>query len=40
MALQPPEILGRTLPVVHWEDGEISVIDEKDLPLELPSLEK
>ncbi|MBN2666631.1 MAG: class I tRNA ligase family protein, partial [Bacteroidales bacterium] len=31
---------GEPFPVIHWEDGEISVIDEKQLPLELPALEK
>jgi leucyl-tRNA synthetase len=31
---------GEPFPVVHWEDGEITVIDEMDLPLELPELEK
>jgi len=31
---------GEPFPVVHWEDGEISVIDEKELPLELPQLAK
>lgn len=31
---------GEPFPVVHWEDGEISVIDEKELPLELPELVK
>ena len=31
---------GEPFPVVHWDDGEISVIDEKELPLELPALEK
>ena len=31
---------GEPFPVIHWEDGEISVIDEKELPIELPSLEK
>jgi leucyl-tRNA synthetase len=31
---------GEPFPVVHWEDGEISVIDEKELPLELPLLAK
>jgi len=31
---------GEPFPVVHWEDGEISVIDDKELPLELPQLEK
>lgn len=31
---------GEPFPVIHWEDGEISVIDDNQLPLELPSLEK
>jgi leucyl-tRNA synthetase len=31
---------GEPFPVIHWEDGEITVIDEKELPLELPQLEK
>lgn len=31
---------GEPFPVIHWEDGEITVLDEKDLPLELPPLEK
>jgi leucyl-tRNA synthetase len=31
---------GEPFPVVHWEDGEITIVDEKDLPLELPPLEK
>lgn len=31
---------GEPFPVIHWDDGEISVLDEKDLPLELPELEK
>jgi leucyl-tRNA synthetase len=31
---------GEPFPVVHWEDGEISVLDEKELPLKLPELEK
>ncbi|MFZ2339581.1 MAG: leucine--tRNA ligase [Bacteroidales bacterium] len=31
---------GEPFPVIHWEDGGISVIDEKELPLELPALEK
>ncbi len=31
---------GEPFPVIHWEDGEITVIDEKELPLELPKLEK
>jgi leucyl-tRNA synthetase len=31
---------GEPFPVIHWEDGEITVLDEKELPLELPKLEK
>jgi leucyl-tRNA synthetase len=31
---------GEPFPVIHWEDGEISILDEKELPLELPQLEK
>ncbi len=31
---------GEPFPVIHWDDGEISVMDEKDLPLELPELDK
>jgi leucyl-tRNA synthetase len=31
---------GEPFPVIHWEDGEITVVDESQLPLELPSLEK
>ena len=31
---------GEPFPIIHWEDGEISVLDEKELPLELPELEK
>jgi leucyl-tRNA synthetase len=31
---------GEPFPVIHWEDGEISLMDEKELPLELPVLEK
>ena len=30
---------GEPFPVIHWEDGEISILNEKDLPLELPELE-
>ncbi|HCI55344.1 MAG TPA: leucine--tRNA ligase [Bacteroidales bacterium] len=30
---------GEPFPVIHWEDGEISVLDENELPLELPPLE-
>ena len=31
---------GEPFPVIHWEDGEITLIDENELPLELPELEK
>lgn len=31
---------GEPFPVIHWDDGEISVMDEKCLPLELPELDK
>ncbi|MGQ9620660.1 MAG: leucine--tRNA ligase [Bacteroidales bacterium] len=31
---------GEPFPVIHWEDGEITVLDEKELPLKLPPLEK
>ncbi|MFC2080488.1 leucine--tRNA ligase, partial [Bacteroidota bacterium] len=31
---------GEPFPVIHWEDGEITVLDDDQLPLELPELEK
>jgi leucyl-tRNA synthetase len=31
---------GEPFPVIHWEDGEITVLDDTDLPVELPELEK
>ena len=31
---------GEPFPVIHWEDGEIALVDEKELPLMLPDLEK
>jgi leucyl-tRNA synthetase len=31
---------GEPFPLIHWEDGEISVIPDDQLPLELPALEK
>ncbi|MBN2214544.1 MAG: leucine--tRNA ligase [Bacteroidales bacterium] len=31
---------GEPFPVIHWEDGEISVLDDYELPLKLPELEK
>ncbi len=30
---------GEPFPVIHWEDGEITVLDESELPLTLPELE-
>lgn len=30
---------GEPFPVIHWEDGEIEVLDDKQLPLELPELQ-
>jgi leucyl-tRNA synthetase len=31
---------GEPFPVIHWEDGEITVLSDSDLPIELPKLEK
>ena len=31
---------GEPFPVIHWEDGEITVLNDNELPLELPELEK
>lgn len=31
---------GEPIPIVHWEDGTMSPIDEKELPLMLPNLAK
>jgi leucyl-tRNA synthetase len=31
---------GEPFPVIHWEDGEITLLDEKELPLRLPEMEK
>jgi leucyl-tRNA synthetase len=31
---------GEPFPVIHWEDGEITVLDDEELPLELPEMEK
>jgi leucyl-tRNA synthetase len=31
---------GEPFPVIHWEDGEITLLNESELPLELPELEK
>jgi leucyl-tRNA synthetase len=29
---------GEPFPIIHWEDGEITLVDENELPLELPEL--
>jgi leucyl-tRNA synthetase len=31
---------GEPFPVIHWENGEITLLEESELPLELPDLEK
>ncbi|MCA1760448.1 MAG: class I tRNA ligase family protein, partial [Bacteroidales bacterium] len=31
---------GEPFPVIHWEDGEVSLLNDEDLPLLLPELEK
>ncbi len=31
---------GEPFPVIHWEDGEITLVEDEHLPLELPKLEK
>lgn len=31
---------GEPFPVIHWEDGEISLVPEDELPVTLPDLEK
>ncbi|HRW84232.1 MAG TPA: leucine--tRNA ligase [Bacteroidales bacterium] len=31
---------GEPFPVIHWDDGTVSLVDEEDLPLELPIMEK
>ena len=31
---------GEPFPVIHWEDGEITLLEESQLPLQLPELEK
>lgn len=30
---------GEPFPVIHWEDGTISILDEKELPLDLPKMD-
>ncbi|MDR2887279.1 MAG: leucine--tRNA ligase [Bacteroidales bacterium] len=31
---------GEPFPVIHWEDGDITLVDEKELPLMLPQLDR
>jgi leucyl-tRNA synthetase len=31
---------GEPFPVIHWEDGEVTLVEDEDLPLELPELEE
>jgi len=31
---------GEPFPVIHWEDGEVTLVEEDQLPLQLPVLEK
>ncbi len=31
---------GEPFPIIHWEDGEIELLDDSELPLTLPNLEK
>jgi leucyl-tRNA synthetase len=31
---------GEPFPVIHWEDGEITLLEDSELPLQLPELEK
>ncbi|MFV0590915.1 MAG: leucine--tRNA ligase [Draconibacterium sp.] len=31
---------GEPFPVIHWEDGEVTLVEDANLPLELPDLEE
>jgi leucyl-tRNA synthetase len=31
---------GEPFPVIHWEDGEVTLVEDENLPLELPEVEK
>ncbi len=31
---------GEPFPVIHWEDGEVTLVEDENLPLELPELEE
>ena len=31
---------GEPFPIIHWEDGEVTLVEDENLPLELPALDK
>jgi len=31
---------GEPFPIIHWEDGEVSVVEDQNLPVELPKTDK
>jgi leucyl-tRNA synthetase len=31
---------GEPFPVIHWEDGEVTIVEENELPVELPELKE
>ncbi|MFA9389135.1 MAG: leucine--tRNA ligase [Prolixibacteraceae bacterium] len=31
---------GEPFPIIHWEDGEVTVVEDENLPVELPKTEK
>ncbi|MCD6353951.1 MAG: leucine--tRNA ligase [Prolixibacteraceae bacterium] len=31
---------GEPFPVIHWDDGEVTLVEDENLPLQLPELEK
>jgi leucyl-tRNA synthetase len=31
---------GEPFPVIHWEDGEVTLVEDENLPLQLPNLEE
>ena len=31
---------GEPFPIIHWEDGEVSIVEDENLPLVLPDMEK
>lgn len=40
MVVLETEILGRTDPVIHWEDGTSTTVPENELPLLLPKTDQ